>query len=432
MNNLLWISNGRVIDPANARDEEGDLFAKNGKIVSNLSSKEKETAHHYDAQGHIVCPGLIDIHVHLRDPGQTHKESIFSGTRAAAAGGVTSLVCMPNTSPSADNAGTIQRILDSARRDGLVNIYTTGTLTLERKGEKLAPMGSLKQAGIVAVTDDGGCIQNNEIMRRACEYATMFGLPIMDHCQDYSLTQDAVMHEGETSLKLGLKGWPSAAEDIIVSRNIILSQATGAHIHMQHVSSAYSVEMIRRAKECGIRVTAEATPHHLALTEENILGYNTNCKMNPPLRTEADRQALIAGLLDGTIDCIATDHAPHADYEKDVEFDQAPFGIIGLETMLPISLEILVHSGKCDLNFLIRKLTVDPAKLVGLNKGTLTEGADADITIFDPEESWNYGAKNIVSRSHNSPWINKKLKGKVHATFVNGHCVYRKGQTSQA
>lgn len=425
MQNFLWITGGRVIDPVNKRDAISDVFAKNGKIVLTLTPEERELAHRIDAEGLVVCPGFIDIHVHLRDPGQTHKESIATGTMAAAAGGVTTIVCMPNTSPPTDNAGTIQLIKDTAKREALVNVLTTGAITLGRKGEKLAPIGSLKNAGVVAITDDGECVQNNEIMRRAAEYANMFGLPIMDHCQDMALTHNAVMNEGKMSTKLGLQGWPNAAEDIIVARNIILSTYTGAHIHMQHISSAQSVEMLRRAKEHHINVTAEVTPHHLALTEDSLKDYNTNFKMNPPLRTEEDRQALIGGLLDGTIDVIATDHAPHTNYEKDVEFDKAPFGIIGLETLLPVCLRTLVHSGKCDLPFLISRLTKNPAALLKLNKGTLSEGADADIAIFNPEESWIFTPENIYSRSHNSPWINQNLTGKVYYTFVAGNLVYK-------
>jgi len=426
MHNYLWVSNGRVIDPHNKRDAIGDVFAKNGKIVDSLSSDEKEIAHRIDAEGLIVCPGFIDIHVHLREPGQTQKESIATGTMAAAAGGVTTVVCMPNTAPCTDNSGTIQLIKDIAKREGIVTVLPTGTITVGRQGQKLAPIGSLKNAGVVAISDDGECVQNNEIMRRAAEYASMFDLPIMDHCQDMSLTHNSVMNEGEMSTKLGLQGWPNAAEDIIIARNIILSSYSGAHIHMQHISSAYSVDMLRRAKERGVNVTAEVTPHHLALTEDLLKDYDTNCKMNPPLRTEKDRQALIAGLLDGTIDVIATDHAPHTNYEKDVEFDKAPFGIIGLETLLPICLEVLVKAGKCDLNFLISRLTEKPAQLLKLNKGKLTEGMDADITVFNPEESWTYTPDKVHSRSCNSPWLNQRLTGKVHYTFVGGNLVYPK------
>ncbi|PWU05580.1 MAG: dihydroorotase [Verrucomicrobia bacterium] len=425
MHNYLWVSNGRVIDPRNKRDAIGDVFAKNGKIVASLSAEEKEVAHRIDAEGLIVCPGFVDVHVHLREPGQTHKENIATGTLAAAAGGVTTVVCMPNTSPCTDNSGTIQLIKDIAQRDGVVNVLTTGTITIGRQGQKLAPIGSLKNAGVVAISDDGECVQNNEIMRRAAEYAKMFDLPIMDHCQDVALTHNAVMNEGEISTKLGLQGWPNAAEDIIVARNIIISTYSGAHIHMQHLSSGYAVDMLRRAKERGVNVSAEVTPHHLALTDDCLKEYNTDFKMNPPLRTERDRQALIEGLLDGTIDIIATDHAPHTNYEKNVEFDRAPFGIIGLETLLPICLEVLVKSGRADMNFFISRLTEKPAQLLKLNKGSLSEGMDADITIFNPEEKWVFTADKIHSRSHNSPWLNKELVGKVHYTFVNGNLVYK-------
>jgi dihydroorotase len=377
-----------------------------------------------DARGLIVAPGLVDIHVHLREPGQTHKESIETGSWAAAAGGVTTMVCMPNTSPPCDNAGTIQLIHDVIRRKSVVNIYPTGCITLGRAGAKLAPIGSLKRAGVVAITDDGDCVQNNEIMRRAVEYARMFDLVVMDHCQDQSLTEGAVMHEGEGSLRLGLRGWPSAAEDIIVARNAILSAYTGAHIHLQHISSAQAVELIRGAKQRGIKITAEATPHHLALTDAQVRDYDTNGKMNPPLRTEEDRQAIIAGLLDGTIDIIATDHAPHTDYEKDVEFDYAPFGIIGLETCLPVCLEALYHSGRCDLSFLLARLTHKPAELLRLPKGTLAVGAAADICVFDPDERWTPTRANLFSRSLNSPWLGRTLRGRVKHTFVGGREVF--------
>ncbi len=424
MTEILLIQDGRIINPASHRDEVADLYVVNGKIAKSLTGEQRKKARVVDARGLVVAPGLVDIHVHLREPGQTHKENIESGSWAAAAGGVTSMVCMPNTSPPCDNAGTIQLIHDVIARQAVVNIWPTGCITIGREGEKLAPIGSLKRAGVVAITDDGDCVQNNEVMRRAVEYAHMFGLMVMDHCQDEKLTEGAVMHEGEWSLRLGLRGWPSAAEDIIVARNVILSDHTGAHIHLQHISSAQSVEIIRRAKQRGIRVTAEATPHHLALTDASLHKYDTNFKMNPPLRAEADRQSIIEGLLDGTLDIIATDHAPHTDYEKDVEFDYAPFGIIGLETCLPVSLEALYHSGRCDLSFLLSRLTHKPAELLGLAKGTLAEGADADICIFDPDEKWTPTAENTFSRSRNSPWLGQSLRGRVKHTFVGGHEVF--------
>lgn len=428
MNSTVWIKNARIIDPANQTDRQGDLYIREGWFVESLSEQDKQQAEIIDAQGKIACPGLIDIHVHFREPGQTHKESIETGSWSAAAGGFTTVICMPNTSPVCDNAGTIQYILDTVARDSVVRIFPTGTITVGMDGERLAPAGSLKGAGVIALTDDGKCVQNNELMKRALEYARMFDLPVMDHCQDASLTVGAVMHEGDVSMRLGLKGWPSAAEDIIVSRNIILSSYTGAHIHMQHVSSANSVELLRSAKQRGIKVTGEATPHHIALTDEGLSTYNTHFKMNPPLRTEKDRLALIEGLLDGTLDCIATDHAPHTNYEKDCEIDYAPFGIIGLETCLPIVLETLVKPGLCSLSDALGMLTWKPAELMRLEGGTLGIGKPADVTIFDPEETWQVETDTLLSRSSNSPWLGKTMTGKIHATLVQGQIVYQDGQ----
>jgi dihydroorotase len=420
----LWISSARVIDPAAKRDAVGDLFALDGRIVARLSPAERRKARRIDAKGLVASPGLVDIHVHFREPGQTHKETIATGSRAAAAGGFTTVVCMPNTTPPADNAGTIQFILDAVRRDAVVKVLPTGCITIGMKGDTLAPIGSLKRAGVVAITDDGDCVQSNELMRRAIEYAKMFGLPVMDHCQDQSMTEGAVMNEGDMSIRLGLRGWPNAAEDVIVSRNVILSAYTGAHIHMQHISSALSVEIVRRAKADGVRVTAEATPHHIALVDSALATYDTNFKMNPPLRTEADRRAIIAGLRDGTLDCVATDHAPHKDYEKDKEFDYAPNGIIGLETALAVVLEVLVRQNRFKLSHAIDLMTRRPAALLGLPAGTLSVGAAADICLFDPDEAWTYDAKTGQSKSSNSPWNGKELRGRVRTTIVDGRVVY--------
>jgi dihydroorotase len=424
----LWIQNARVIDPAAKRDARGDVFIKDGKFVAALSSADKKRAKKIDAAGLVACPGLVDIHVHFREPGQTHKETIATGSHCAAAGGFTTVVCMPNTSPVADNAGTIQFINDAIRRDAVVKVLPTGCITVGMKGQALAPIGSLKRMGVVAITDDGDCVQSNELMRRACEYAKMFGLPIMDHCQDHSMTQGAVMNEGVMSTRLGLRGWPNAAEDLIVSRNVILSGYTGAHIHLQHISSKLSVEIIRRAKARGVRITAEATPHHIALTDETLAGYDTNFKMNPPLRTEADRQEIIAGLRDGTLDCIGTDHAPHTDYEKDKEFDYAPNGILGLETALPVVLGVLVHENKFKLPQVIDLMTRKPAALLGLPAGTLAPGAAADLCLFDPAEKWRYDAKAGFSKSRNSPWHGQTLIGRVRSTIVDGKVVFTGGR----
>jgi dihydroorotase len=424
----LWIKNARVIDPAARRDAVGDLYVVDGKFADTLSAAGRKRAKQIDARGQIACPGLVDIHVHFREPGQTHKETIGTGSRAGAAGGFTTVVCMPNTAPVADNAGTIQLMKDVIARDAVIRVYPTGCITVGMKGQALAPIGSLKRAGVVAITDDGDCVQSNDLMRRAVEYAKMFDLPVMDHCQDHSMTQGAVMNEGVMSTRLGLRGWPNAAEDLIVARNVILSEYTGAHIHLQHISSKFSVDVIRRAKQRGARISAEATPHHIALTDDTLATYDTNFKMNPPLRTNADRLALIEGLRDGTLDIIATDHAPHTDYEKDKEFDFAPNGILGLETALPVTLEILVRQNKFKLPYVIDLMTRRPAKLMKLAGGTLAPGAEADICLFDPDEKWRYDAKAGFSKSSNSPWSGQTLTGRVKTTIVAGRIVFANGR----
>ncbi len=428
MPKYLWISNARVIDPANKRDAEGDLFVADGKIVAKLTVEQKKKAQKINARGLVAAPGFVDIHVHFREPGQTHKETIETGTRAAAAGGFTTCVCMPNTTPPADNPGTIQFIKDAIERSAIVHVYPTGCITVGMKGEALSGIGSLARAGCVAITDDGMCVQNNELMRRAVEYAKMFGIPVMDHCQDSAMTQGAVMNEGFMSTKLGLGGWPNAAEDVIVSRNVILSTYAGHQIHLQHLSSKYSVELVKRAKGRGVHITAEATPHHIALTDSALAGYDTHFKMNPPLRTEEDRKAIIAGLRDGTIDCLATDHAPHTNYEKDKEFDHAPFGILGLETAFPVCNQVLVKENRFTLRRLVELMTIKPAEVLKLPAGTLSEDAVADIVLFDPEEQWTYDAVHGFSKSANSPWDGQKLRGRVKTTIVAGKIVYQDGK----
>jgi len=417
----LLIRNGHVLDPANNVDEVRDLLIADGKIAAGPAPADADLL---DAKGRYVVPGLIDLHVHLREPGRSDKETIETGTRCAARGGFTSVVCMPNTSPAADNTGTIAYIRQRAAAVGSVNVFPAGAITKELKGEELAPIGSLKRAGVVAITDDGRCIQNNELMRRAVEYAKMFQLPVMDHCQDYNLAADGVMNEGYWSIALGLRGWPAAAEDIIVARNILIAETTDWHIHCQHLSSARSVALVREAKKRGIKITAEATPHHFTLTDEACKGYDTNFKMNPPLRTERDRDALLEGLADGTIDCIGSDHAPHCNYEKEVEFDVAPFGIIGLETELALSLA-LVHQQRLTLRQLIEKFTVNPARLLRLNKGTLSVGADADVTIIDLAQEWTYDVNQSASLSRNSPFHGWPLKGRATTTIVGGKIVWQ-------
>jgi dihydroorotase len=447
MNSLL-LTGGRVIDPANHFDAIADILIANGKISAigkNLSAPVN--VEKFSATGKIVCPGLIDLHVHLREPGQTAKENLATGTAAAARGGFTSIVCMPNTSPSIDNAGTVALIRERAAREGVVNVFVAGAITKNIAGEELAPTGSLKNAGVVAITDDGHCIQNNELMRRACEYAKMFDLPVMDHCQDYSLVTDGVMHEGYWSTALGLRGWPSAGEEMIVARNILLAELTGAKIHCQHLSAAGSVALIREAKKRGVSISGEACPHHFTLTDAAIAGsekfwatdgknlfptlnhqlstinwssYDTNFKMNPPLRSAKDRAAILEGLADGTIEILCSDHAPHCDYEKEVEFDYAPFGITGLETELALSLMQLVHTKRISLTDLIAKFTINPARLLSLPKGTLSIGADADVTIFDPELEWVFRPEDSASKSKNNPFFGWQLKGRAVATIVNG------------
>ncbi len=426
---LIHLHNARVIDPAAHRDEPaGELFIRDGIFIARPSAADLAAATRIDAAGLVAAPGFVDVHVHFREPGQTHKETIETGSRAAAAGGFTSVVCMPNTAPVADNTGTIQLIKDSAARSACIHIYPTGCITVGMKGQALAPIGSLKRAGVVAITDDGDCVQSNELMRRACEYSKMFDLPVMDHCQDHSMTVGAVMNEGAMSLKLGLKGWPNAAEDLIVARNCILSEYTGAHIHMQHVSSRNAVDILRHAKARGVKVTGEACPHHIALTDACLASYETHFKMNPPLRTEEDRLAIIEGLRDGTLDILATDHAPHTPDEKDREFDLAPNGILGLETALAVSLDILVRQNNFPLATLVDLWTRKPAALLKLPAGTLAEGARADLVLFDPEAEWTYDAQTGFSKSRNSPWHGQKLRGRVHSTHVAGRLVYTDGK----
>ncbi|HEY5232704.1 MAG TPA: dihydroorotase [Verrucomicrobiae bacterium] len=452
MNSLL-LTGGRVIDPTNKFDSSADVLIVDGKIsaVGKKISASKGVEV-FDARGKIVCPGLIDLHVHLREPGQTAKENLATGTATAARGGFTSVVCMPNTSPPIDNAGTVALIHERAAQEGVVNVFVTGAITKNIAGEELAPIGSLKKAGVVAITDDGHCVQNNELMRRACEYAKMFGLPIFDHCQDYSLVTDGVMHEGYWSTALGLRGWPSAGEEMIVARNILLAELTGTKIHCQHLSAAGSVALLREAKKRGVTISGEACPHHFVLTDAAVAGsekfwandgknlfsslvtrhsslsewpcYDTNFKMNPPLRSARDREAILEGLADGTIEILCSDHAPHCDYEKEVEFDYAPFGITGLETELALSLMRLVHTKRISLADMIAKFTINPARLLNLQKGTLSVGADADVTIFDPDEEWIFRAEESASKSKNTPFNDWKLKGKVSATIVGGKNVF--------
>ncbi|HJT45484.1 MAG TPA: dihydroorotase, partial [Chthoniobacterales bacterium] len=360
------IKNGRVIDPANGRDEVADIFIVNGKIAQKSDVRNQESEE-IDADGLIVAPGFIDIHVHLREPGFGHKETIASGARAAAAGGFTTIVCMPNTSPAADNPATIAWIKDRAAETACVNVLPTGAISKNIAGEELAAIGSLGRAGVVAITDDGHCVQNHELMRRAVEYARMVGLPVLDHCQDYNLVGNGVVNEGYWSTLLGLPGWPAAGEEAIVMRNILLAELCGHQIHCQHISAAGSVRLLREARERGLKISGEVCPHHIALTDEAIQNFDTNCKMNPPLRTKEDVAAILGGIADGTLSILCSDHAPHAGFEKEVEFDQAPFGIVGLETEVGLFIDLLVHKHRTvDIKRLIEMYTIEPAQLLNL------------------------------------------------------------------
>ena len=422
MSEAIWIKNGRIIDPANGRDEVADLYIADGRICEAPASKESEVANVVDASGKIVAPGFIDLRAHLRELGGGGRETIASGTRAAAAGGFTTVVCMPDVSPAADNPGTIRYLQDAIEKDACIDVLLTGSITLDRKGEQLAPIGSLKQSGVVAVTDCPASTGNNEIFRRSLEYAAMFDLPILDLPRDPFLASNAVVHEGAQALRLGLRGWPRAAEELFVYRAVSLAMLTKAHVHLQSLSSAGSVEILQRAKERGVPVTADVTPHHLALTDSTLADYNTNLKTNPPLREESDRQALLAGLLDGTIDCIATAHEPYLEHEKDMEFDLAPFGVIGLETALSVSLESIVKSGAGSVSDMVAALTHRPASVLGLNKGTLSSGAIADIVIFDQQKEWIVTPENLESLSSNSPWLSKNMTGRVtHVISAGQH-----------
>jgi dihydroorotase len=422
MKNALWIKNARIIDPANSVDAVMDLRVQDGKVVETFSAST--TPNVIEANGLVLAPGLIDIHVHLREPGQSAKETIRTGTEAAAAGGFTTVIAMPNTSPVADGVDVIAWIQQRARETAVVNVLPTGCISMDMKGELLAPIGSLVKAGIVAITDDGQCIQSNELMRRALEYAKMFDIPVFDHCQDFKLTAEGVMNEGYWSHVLGLKGWPAIAEEVIIARNALLAELTGAHVHCQHVTSAGGVRILREAKERGVSISGEICPHHICLTDEMLQGYDTNFKMNPPLRTPRDIKALLIGVADGTIEYLASDHAPHCNYEKEVEFDDAPFGILGLETELGLFLTHLVHAGVITLPDMIARLTSKPADLIKSRKGRLNAGADADIVLIDPQLKWKVDKSLMLSKSRNTPFDGMELTGRAVMTIVGGRIVW--------
>lgn len=422
----LLIKGGRVIDPSQGIDGTFDILVENG-LVKEVGSMLPAPAgtETVDAAGLIVTPGLIDMHVHLRDPGLEYKEDIVSGTKAAAAGGFTTVACMPNTKPVNDNKAVTSYIIAKAQNEGVVNVVPVGAITQGSKGEALAEMGDLKEAGCVAVSDDGHPVTNSELMRRALEYAKGMGIMVISHAEDLSLVGDGVMNEGFTATELGLKGIPWAAEDAAVARDVYLAECTASPLHVAHISTAGSVRIIRNAKARGVKVSCETAPHYFSLTDDAVRGYNTNAKMNPPLRGAAAVAAIKEGLRDGTIDAIATDHAPHHLDEKDVEFNIALNGIVGLETSLPLSLK-LVEEGVLTLPALVEKMSCNPARILGLDRGTLKVGAVADLTVIDPNAAWTVTAEGLASKSKNSPWLGEPMKGGAAYTIVGGKIVYQR------
>jgi dihydroorotase len=429
VNPRLLLKGGRVIDPANGRDGTFDVLVENGVIARVGRGLPADGAEVFAvARGWIVAPGLIDIHVHLREPGQEHKETIATGTASAVAGGFTAVACMPNTDPVNDHAGITQFILKKAAEANLARVYPIGAVSLGSKGEQLAELGEQQAAGCVAFSDDGRPVATALLMRRALEYAGMLGVPIIDHCEDPSLKGDGVAHEGYHASALGLRGIPGEAESVMVERDVSLAGLTGAHVHIAHLSARQSLRAVRAGKDRGVRVTCEVTPHHFTLTDALLEGpvqYDTNVKMNPPLRETADRDAMIAGIADGTVDVIATDHAPHHADEKLVEFDRAPFGIVGLETAVPLVFDRLVHAGRIPVRRAIELLAANPARVLGLPGGTLVEGGPADLTIIDPERRVTIDAAALASRSKNTPFHGWQLRGAAIATIVGGRVVHR-------
>jgi dihydroorotase len=417
----LLLRGGRVVDPANRIDAVQDVLIADGRIVRvGLALRAPEGTPVLDVAGKVVCPGFIDIHVHLREPGLEYKETIASGTRAAAAGGFTALACMANTEPANDNRAVTDFILAKARVEGAVRVYPIGAVTRGLKGETLAEMGELAEGGCVAFSDDGKCVMNAEVYRRAMEYALPFGMPLISHAEDCHLARAGSMNEGLVSTELGLSGLPAAAEDVMVARDILLAELTGAHVHIAHISTAGAVRLVREGRARGIRVTAEVTPHHLVLSDEAVRDYDPNMKMAPPLRGKRDVEALLEALADGTIDCIATDHAPHALSDKEGEFEEAANGVVGLETAVPVLLDRLVRAGRLDLPTLVARFTAGPARLLNLPGGSLAAGAPADITILDLERSWTVEPGRFLSRSRNTPFGGWTGQGGPVLTLVGG------------
>jgi dihydroorotase len=416
----LRIANGRVIDPSQRLDQVTDLWIQGENILGFGPQPQVQADQVIDAAGKIVCPGLIDMHVHLREPGREEDETIATGTAAALAGGVTSVACMPNTEPALDSQAAAEFVYLQAARAGHANVFPVGAITKGRKGEELAEIGGLVEGGAVAFTDDGSPVVSAEIMRRALEYCRMFDKAVLSHAEDLELTRGGVMHEGFESMRLGLRGMPAAAEEVMVHRDIALAEMTGGRLHILHVSTARSVELIRQARKRGVRVSGEATPHHFTLTDKCLRSFDSNFKMAPPLRTEDDVQGVIAGLKDGTLEVIATDHAPHAPEKKMRELDQAPNGIIGLETLIPICVLSLIEPGHLTWPQLIEKLTINPARVLGISRGTLKPGAKADVTVIEPTAEWTIDPNQFRSKSRNCPFAGWKVHGRPYAIIGNG------------
>ena len=421
----LLLRGGRVVDPSQDLDRRADLLIEDGKVagVGNIAGRgSRETI---QVDGCVVAPGFVDMHVHLREPGREDKETILTGSRAAAAGGFTSIVCMPNTTPVNDNAAITRYVLERAREADLVNVFPTGAITVGSRGEQLAEIGEMRAAGIVAITDDGRPVQNSQVMRRAMEYARIFDIPVMDHCEDLFLAATGCMNEGEASTRLGLRGMSRSAEELHVVRDIILSRITGARVHILHISTRESLDQVRAAKSRGTRVTCEVLPHHFTLTDGDILDFDTDFKMMPPLRERADVEAMLEGLADGSIDCLATDHAPHTRLDKEVPFEEAASGVVGMETAIPLCWEHLVRTGVVPVPRLVELFSLNPSRILKLEKGTLAEGADADVTVIDPHRRQVVDPSRFRSKGRNCPFRGWELRGAPVLTVVGGRVVHR-------
>ena len=421
----LLLRGGRVVDPSQDLDRRTDVLIEDGKVAGVGNAAIRKSGETLDVDGCVVTPGFVDMHVHLREPGREDKETILTGSRAAAAGGFTSIVCMPNTTPVNDNAAITRFILERAAEAGLVNVYPTGAITLGSRGEQLAEIGEMHSAGIVAITDDGRPVQNSQVMRRALEYARIFDIPVMDHCEDLFLAAGGCMNEGEASTRLGLRGMSRSAEELHVVRDIILSRITGGRVHILHISTRESLDQVRAAKAQGIRVTCEVLPHHFTLTDEDIRDFDTDFKMMPPLRESADVEAMLEGLADGSIDCLATDHAPHTRLDKEEPFEAAASGVIGMETAIPLCWEHLIRPGIVSVTRLVELFSLNPSRILKLGKGTLAEGADADVTVIDPDRRQVVDPSSFRSKGRNCPFRGWELHGAPVLTVVGGRIVHR-------